>query len=149
LEFVPNEWFVEYMPPDHQMQRTVWEIMDRLEERGDKFVIRRRSPFISKFYRFNKLYGGQLSPAHALFRRLFLMTLDPARTRLIEEHEIFQLPSEIVAIIPPDDLYLLETANLTPERLIVTTDGRLREAVHGHHGFQLVMLETFVRDYLR
>jgi hypothetical protein len=145
LEWVFNEWFVEYMVPGHPAELVVSSILDTLEARGDTLLVRRICPFTTKLYFLSKRYG---SAPQNLMRRFHSLMRDPARVRIVEESEIDPLSEELAAACPPEDVYLVETALLSENGAIVTTDEKLIARVSGREGLTLVPFTAFVRDYV-
>ena len=149
MELVFNEWFVEFMVQEQQKRGLVWRLLDVLEVKGDRLVIKRKSPFVQKFNRLNKLHGNPGQPSRPWFKRFSLLMRAPSSIRLVDEHEIPELPKWVSEVVKDGDLYLVQTAALTNERTIVTTDAPLRDSLNGKDDFRVVLLEDFVAEYLR
>lgn len=144
MELVFDEWFVEYMVPGSGHEAEVWRLLDALERRCDTLCVRRESPFIRKFYRYNKLHQHRARP---LFRRFALLMYNP-KIRIVEEGEIQDVAPAIAQDVSVDDRYLVELAAVTRDRIIVTTDVALSECLHERGGFAAILLEDFAKQYL-
>jgi len=136
------------MAPEPLNVPLIWKLLDAVETKGDQIVIKRRSPFTEKFYRLNKLYGNQGQPWRPAFRRFALLMRDGRRVRIVEDEEIPPLPEAVLPLVDLEDRYLAETAALTAERRIVTTDTKLKDSLDGREGFKVILLQDFLRDYL-
>ncbi len=145
MEWVFNEWFLEYMVPGHANELTVSRIIDSLEAKGDVLLVRRICPFTAKHYSLSKLYS---SVPQNLLRRFHRLMRDPGRVRIVEESQIRPLPSELAQSCPPEDVYLVEVACVGENKTIVTTDGRFISRVNGREGITLISFEEFVGIYL-
>ncbi len=73
---------------------------------------------------------------------------DPSVVRLVDEDEISPLSSSLGPIVPRKDVYLVELASVTADKTIVTTDRALHDQVHGRQGFQVLLLDEFLKSYL-
>ena len=146
MELVWNEWLLEYMTHASGRAPLVGLLLDRLEANHDLLAVRYESPFVTKLYRYKK---SHLSPPdNRPFKRFFLMMFDPAKVRLVYENEIAPLPQEVAAVVPADDLYLIELASATPDKTVVTTDETLIRRLNGVAGFHVVLVEEFLSYYL-
>jgi len=146
LDLVFNEWFVEYMVPESSKSQLIWGLLDAFESKSDRLVVRRKSPFMQKFYRFSKLYGRVGQRSRDVFRRFFLL-LPSDKIWLVDEDEIQPLANAVLDVVNDDDIYLVELAKLTQERTIVTTDRRLRDALDGKEDFRVILLDDFIAEY--
>ncbi len=145
MELVWNEWFVEYMTRASGKRGLVWKLLDCLETKRDVLAVRYRSPLVSKFYRYAKLHP--IPPDNTPFKRFFMMMRDPAKVRLVYDQEIVPLPQDVAALVPDDDLYLIELANVTTEKTVVTTDETLQKRLNGVAGFRVLVLQEFLEYY--
>ncbi len=145
MEWVFNEWFLEYMVPGHAEEPTVSLVIDSLEAKDDVLLVRRICPFTTKLYSLSKQYN---SIPQNLLRRFHRLMRNPQRVRIVEESQILPLPAELAENCPTEDVYLLELARVAGERTIVTTDRRLIARVNGREGMTLMSFEEFVDIYL-
>lgn len=146
MEFVFNEWFIEYMVPGSGHQSMVWQLLDTVEAKGDCIVVRRDSPFTRKFYRFSKELTSQVAP---LFKRFRSLMYNSTTVRMVYEHEIQNLPEALVQTIPRKDVYLAELAAASAHKTIVTTDTPLRDSLDGKEGFRVFLAEDFFEFYAK
>jgi len=148
LDYVFNEWFVEYMSPESSQVQLVWRLLDELEAKNDRLVIRRKSPFIRKFYALNKLYGAVGQASRPVFKRFALLRFSPERIRIVDEHEIQSVLGAVLDGVDNDDHYLVELAAVTEDKTIITTDTQLRDVLNDKEGFRVTLLGDFVSEYL-
>jgi len=133
------------MVPNSGQEKIVWLLLDQIEAKRDKIVVRRDSPFTGKFYRYSKELEGPLKP---LFKRFYLLMWSTT-VRMVEEREIQPLPASLVAMIPRKDVYLAELAATTADKTIVTTDARLKQSLDGNQGFRVHLAQEFLEWYLK
>ncbi len=132
------------MVPGSGRESLVAAVLDQVETRGDVIVIRQKSPFVEKLYRYSKQFAASRRP---LLRRFLLLMRNAAVVRLVFEDEIGPLPDSLVGATPPKDRYLVELGMVTPGRTVVTTDTALKAAVDGMEGFQILLLDEFLSWY--
>lgn len=150
MEIVVNEWLPEYLRPDADANET--ELADRFVkawlDRCDKVVIRRNSPFASKFYTYMYKSGGY--PAfRKRFEVLFHLFLDSERTAIVDECNIKELSQDLAKIVPDDDKYLVELWYSVPGSVIVTTDAPLRNKLIEHDPpAKIYLLNEFLLTYI-
>lgn len=131
------------MVPGSGHELRIDTLLDTVERRGDVLVVRQRSPFIDKLYRFAEQWPERPS----LFRRFFLLLHNTSAVRLVYEHEIRPLSARLEGIVPRKDLYLAELAAVTSDRSIVTTDQTLKDRLDGQEGFRVHLLDDFLVSY--
>jgi len=149
MEIVVNEWLPEYLRPDADANKT--ELVDRFVkawlDKSDRIVIRGNSPFASKFYMYMHQSGGY--PAYRKrFEVLFHLFFDSERTVIVDEGELKELPKEIAAKTPDDDRYLIELWYAKQDRIILTTDKRLKDKLKDIVSLKICLLPEFLKEYL-
>jgi len=148
MEIVVNEWLLEYLRSDARQEDKALAsefVNDWLNARH-KVVIKRNSPFTSKFYR----YMGQSTRSIACRKRfssLFqILFVDSDRTRILDDCDITSLPPDLVDKVPSDDLYLIELWHSVPGSVVVTTDEKLRQKLREHDSSaKIYLLQEFLR----
>jgi len=150
MEIVVNEWLLDYLRPDADLNET--ESADKFVkawlEKSDKVVIRRNSPFASKFYKYMYQSGGYPG-CRKRFEVLFHLFLDFDRTTIVDECGIKELPQDLTRIVPDDDKYLVELWHSVPGSVIVTTDAPLRNKLIEHDSSaRIYLLKEFLPTYI-
>jgi hypothetical protein len=148
MEIVVNEWLLEYLRPDADVEKTKLAIrfIGDWVDRCDRVLIRKSSPFVSKFYKYMGQSGGE-SACRERFSKLFsLLFLDSERTGVFDDCDIQDLPQDLVGVIPSDDRYLIELWHSAPGSVIVTKDTRLKDSLQRHSpSAKIYLLEEFLR----
>jgi hypothetical protein len=151
MEIVVNEWLLDYMRPDSKDSdkiKTFKKFVNAWVKKCDKIVIRRKSPFTSKFYRHMKQFGWNPDFKECSKRLLDLLFYNSDKTIIVEEADIKKLPKEIEEKTPLDDKYLIELAYSSRDKIIVTTDQRLKEKLHDDVDLKIYLLDEFLGEYL-
>ncbi len=148
MEIIVNEWLPEYLRPDADANKT--ELVDRFVkawlDKSDRVVIRGNSPFASKFYTYMHQSGGY--PAYRKrFEVLFHLFFDSERTVRVDEGELKELPKEIAAKTPDDDRYLIELWYAKQDRIVLTTDAKLKDKLKDVLGLKICLLQEFLKEY--
>jgi len=150
MEIVVNEWLLDYLRPDAQESKRTAAIqfLNAFVKKCDKIVIKINSPFVRKFYRFWKRFGWD-SHFHKNFSKLHrLLFRDTDRTIIAYDNEIQVLPDNIAAKTQTDDKYLIELWYLKQDRIVLTTDARLKEKLKDIPNLKICLLEEFLQEYL-
>jgi len=148
MEIIVNEWLPEYLRPDADANNndSADKFVKAWLDRCDKVVIRTNSPFASKFYTYMYQSGGY--PAcRKRFEVLFRLFLDSERTVKVDECDIKELPSDLVKIVPYDDKYLVELWYAKQDRIILTTDAKLKDKLKDVPGLNICLLSDFLKEY--
>lgn len=148
MEIIVNEWLPEYLRPDADASNT--DTADKFVkawlDRCDKVVIRTNSPFASKFYTYMSKSGGY--PAcKKRFEVLFRLFLDSEKTVKVDECDIKELPCDLAKIVPEDDKYLIELWYANKDRIILTTDSRLKDRLKDVPHLNICLLPDFLKEY--
>jgi hypothetical protein len=153
MEFVINEWFLEWHKPDatpeeQQKARTFTKWLINSEHR---IVMLRDSDFTRKLNQIRRDFNFHYMSNLELKLFFSQVIINPARCRIIDEPPV--LPDETIAILkrpsePPlhnieSDIYLFEAAEATIEKIIVTTDTKLIDHFEGQKLFKLWNTEDF------
>lgn len=133
MEIVVNEWLLDYLRPDakEEDKNLAMKFVNSWVQNCHKVVIRRNSPFTSKFYRYMGQSGGDIA-CRQRFSKLFgVLFLDPERTRILDDCDVKALPKDLADKIPSDDKYLIELWHSVPGSVVVTTDEKLKDSLQG------------------
>jgi hypothetical protein len=149
MEIVINEWLLEYLRPDAQKsdKRQAVQFLNVFLKKRDILVIKRDSPFVDKFYRFMKQFGHDKNFKENFSKLHHILFRDADKTIIAEENDLHGLPDEITDRTPADDLYLIELWFAKKERIILTTDVRLKEKLNDVSCLNIRLVSEFLQDY--
>ncbi|MBC7775157.1 MAG: hypothetical protein H7246_06925 [Phycisphaerae bacterium] len=154
MEFVINEWFLEWHKPDaiSEEQRKARVFTSWLLKREYRIVVLRNCDFTQKLNDIRRKFGYH--PMGGIQLKIFFsqIFMNVERCRIVDIPP--ELPPEIEAILkrPPEnplkniesDRYLFESAETTEEKIIVTTDTKLMAHFEGNGRYQLWGVEEFI-----
>lgn len=143
MQFVFNEWFAEYICSTNERQTLILDILERMKVRGDVLVVAHGSPFFQKLCGLNK---GQVSPGLRLFFRILY---DSDRVQFVYPDKMPPMDTAVLETIPTKDRYLVHIMSITRDKVLITTDGPLWEAVNRIEGYTARLLEDFIPEYLK
>ena len=150
MEIIVNEWLLDYLRPDAQeAERTAAiQFLNAFDKKCDKIVIKKQSQFVGKFYNYSKL-SEQFVNSKPLFSRLHLLFRDADKTIIADDNDLQTLPDDIATKTPTDDKYLIELWYSKQERIVLTTDMKLKEKLKDIPNLKIRILEEFLQDYLQ
>lgn len=150
MEIVVNEWLLDYMCPNSDSNKTAIAIhfINAVVKKCDKIVTRRPSPFVSKFYRYMKEFGWDPRFKERYKKLNHLLFLNSDKVIIADNIDIEKLPKEVEKKIPNDDRYLIELAYSSEDKIIITTDKRLKEKLYDVDDLRVYLLEEFLVEYL-
>ena len=148
MEIVVNEWLLEYLRPDARdcERNLAMRFINGWVSKCDRIVISPSNPFTQKFLNYFQQSNFDL-PSYERFKTLHFLFRDPGKTILVYEHEIEKLPPELEAKVPPDDKYLIELAYSKPDRVILTSDAKLKEQLRDEIDLKIYLVEEFLANY--
>ena len=157
MEFVINEWFLEWHKPtaSSEEQRKARVFTNWLLTSKHKIVVLRHCDFTQKLNRlrrdfnYHPMCGQQLK---IFFTQVFMNTekcriveIPPELPAKIEE--ILDRPTESPLTNIESDRYLFESAETTEEKIIVTTDVKLINHFEGNGHYQLWSVDDFFEKF--
>ena len=150
MEIVADEWLLEYMCPGIALDKISMakRFINAVVKKCDKIVIGRATPFVSKFYHFMKRFGWDIDFKKRYSKLNHLFFHNSNKTIIVDKADINKLPKEIEKKTPPDDKYLIELAYSSEDRIILTTDGRLKEKFRDEVDLKIYLLKEFLQEYL-
>ena len=150
MQIVVNEWLLDYMCPNTDPRKTFMAIqfVNAVVKKCDKIVVGRATPFVSKFYHYMKSFGWDTDFKKRFSKLNQLLFRNSDKTMVVDEADIEKLPKEIEEKAPPDDKYLIGLGYSSQDRIIVTTDQRLKEKFQDDVGLKIYLLEEFLESYL-
>ena len=145
-----DEWLLHDLRGDNgrQAQVRAGELLQKIRQVCDHIVLRKGSPWAQKAYELME-YNDPVVRALSKYLHSAILR-DPQKCRALEGGRIPPLPLEVERVIPPDDLYLLETYAASKAESFITTDTRLRGVLERIEGFNVntVLKEDFLAQYL-
>jgi hypothetical protein len=150
MEIVVNEWLLEYLRPDAPPtnRESAVRFVNALVRKCDKIVIKRNSPFVTKFYRFMGQFGWDASFKKRFSKLNRLLFLDPDKTIIADVSDIEALPEGIADRTPSDDIYLIELWYSKQDRIVLTTDADLKDKLKDIPDLKIYLLGEFLPVYI-
>ncbi|MFH1318699.1 MAG: hypothetical protein ABIH71_06760 [Candidatus Omnitrophota bacterium] len=148
MEIVVNEWLLDYMLPDSTKQQKdfVVQFIDIWINRCDRVLIRRPSPFVNKFYRYWKSIENDQASRKRFKLLNSLLFLNSDKTRIIDDADVQPLPMELSQKVPMDDKYLIELAYVSTDKIVITTDAKLKDKLKDEQALKIYLLEDFIKE---
>ncbi len=148
MQLVINEWFLDFLVPkvDPEKMDKVNSFLKIVHDNSHILVIGRENNFTSKFYKYMKRYGWDIEFKNRFQKIRNLLFYDSLRTLIVDESELTILSEEIVSITPADDLYLVKLAFSTKDKVIITTDNRLKEALNNVLKLSVLLLDDYLKE---
>lgn len=150
MEIIVNEWLLEYLRPDAQEpdKTAVRQFLNAFLKKQDKIVIKRNSPFVDKFHRFMKQFGGNTGFKENFSKLHQILFRNADKTIIAYDRDLQELPDDIAAKTPPDDKYLIELWYSNQDRIVLTTDVRLKEKLKEVPNLKIHLFPEFLQQYL-
>lgn len=153
MEFVVNEWLPEYFKPNasNDEKEKLEKFLNRFLGKEDKIYVRRPSEFLRKILRYAKDYQDYPKVYENIHKFITVVLLDSNRCSFIDENE-FQLQDHIRAKLieggnTESDAYLFEAASMTENKIIVTTDKKLKDWMEEQTEYKIELLDDFLANY--
>jgi len=149
MEIVVNEWLLDYLCPNAQEseRKAALQFLNAFVRKTDKIVLRSHSPFVDKFYDYSKR-SEQFTNIKPLFSILHLLFRNADKTIIAYDRDLQTLPDDIAAKTPPGDKYLIELWYSKQDRIVLTTDTRLKDKLKDIPGLKICLLQDFLPEYL-
>jgi hypothetical protein len=152
MELVVNEWFPEYLAEREnlQTQKLLIDFLQRLKANNHKMVIKKGSPVEDKMLRLPKFipYDAKFKIRYDFVLQQFVF--NSSRCRLIQKESLVVLSPQVIEKLSEgnyiSDQYLFETAAVTEDKTIITTDERLVEQMRTTQGFKLILLSDYLMN---
>ncbi len=152
MEFVINEWYLDWHRPDAapSEQAAARKFLEWLQASQHRVVVLRDSPFIQKLHTYRRDFNYH--PMCKIFLKQFFTILENAdRCRILEEpptlppeiEELLRRPLENPLSNYESDRYLFESSETTDAKIIITTDVKLVKHFEGNGRFQLWSVDEF------
>jgi len=150
MEIVVNEWLLDYLHPntEESKRNLTLKFINTLVKKCDKMLIRRSSPFVKKFYMYMKQFEQDLNFKRRFKKMNELLFRNPDKTTIIDDEDVKFLPKEFEQKVPIDDKYLVELAYSSVDKIIITTDEKLKERIKDESDLKIYLFEEFMKNYL-
>jgi hypothetical protein len=153
MELVVNEWLPEYFKPDatHQEKQKLETFLHKFLDSKDMLVVRNPCEFLRKIYRYGKDYQNNTKTYNLITNFIKLILQDSERCRFINDND-FELPESVRNKLVEggntvSDTYLFEAASVTENKLIITTDVKLKALMDDFDKYKVELLDTFLTAY--
>ncbi len=148
MEIVVNEWLLDYMCPGTQQCKAdlADQFVDAWESRCDKLLIRFHTPFFRKFHGYMERFHWSIASKRRLKRLRFLF-YNSNKTRIIDDNDVTPLSPEVQAKTHHKDIYLIELAYCSPDRIVITTDERLKESLKDEEDLTIYSPDEFLSEF--
>jgi hypothetical protein len=153
MELVVNEWLPEYFKPDatHQEKQKLETFLHKFLDSKDMLVVRNPCEFLRKIYRYGKDYQNNTKTYNLITNFIKLILQDSERCRFINDND-FALPESVRNKLVEggntvSDTYLFEAASVTENKLIITTDVKLKALMDDFDKYKVELLDTFLTAY--
>jgi len=148
MEIVLNEWLLHYSKHDADIKKKelVYKFLQFLKNNNFKLVIDWKCPFIRKFQTFWDASKADYQ-SHSLFKILYHLLIDSNKVKYVELDDVSILPDEVVKCCPGNDLYLMQLAFNSKDRVIITKDEKLIEKMSVYPELKIMSPEDFLKRY--
>jgi len=147
MEISIDEWIVHYIS-DPQKCGIAFNLLERVYNKCDKFVALQGGGLMAKIWSMSEDFGSWEQNSRGVakyFFSYFLYNSDKFIQRISQT--LCPLPEDLRQQTPNDDIYLVETAMNTQDKLILTTDGRLKEKLSGWQELNIQLVDEFLQKY--
>ncbi len=152
MDFVVNEWLPEYFRPDASQEEKILleTFLQKFMQKEDRIFVKQPSEFLNKIYRYAKLYQTN-SKVYSLIVLFINLVLRDSRRCVFVNDDIILLPEQLQVKLQEgnyaSDTYLFEAASITENKVIITTDVRLRNHLRDISEYHVTLLKDFIADY--
>ncbi len=154
MDLVVNEWLPEYFTPAASAEEKILLqiFLQRFIEKGDRIIVKEPSPFISKVLRYAKDFQKLHEVVTPIRDFIKIILEDSNRCVRVSDDEIKELPEAVTGKLNVgnygSDTYLFEAAScIDEEKIIVTTDVRLKVQFEEDNWCRLELLADFLESY--
>lgn len=147
MDVTVDEWLFHYLTSNNEEEYLRAEdILNKMFERCDRIVLLKGSPMNEKI---NLLSKTDLPKQRNIIKNFFRkFAYNSQKLELVEN--VDELSNETTKLLPKQerdkDKYLIQTALATDDKVIVTTDGKLKESIHEKCGIRVKLVEEFWKE---
>jgi len=143
-----NEWIFHDIRGENgwHAQERAGLFLQALKEAPDRVVVQRGSRWTEKAW---ALWRETDARVQVLSKFLYLgILIDAQKCVYLGPDQVQDLPPDLAARVPADDIYLFQAALAGGANIIVTTDERLVGAVEAarDHGIQMSLRDVFMAE---
>jgi len=148
MTIVIDEWIVHFIEEQNK-NKEAFDFLQKVYEKCDKLVTIEGGPLMKKIYGVMKGASNWRNTAQVQLAKYFIQNFvkNSDKFILLNENELDDVPDEIQRQIPSKDLYLVQAHINTPNSVILTTDGRLKERVEANSRIGVALVEDFLDSY--
>lgn len=150
MEIVVDEWLLEYMRPNTDLMKTsiAIQFINAVVKKCDKIVIGRSTPFVSKFHQYMGNFSWNTNFKKRFSKLNQLLFYNSDKTIIVDDSDMKELSKEIQEKTHHKDKYLIKLVYSSNNRIIVTTDQRLKEELQNEADLKIYLLKDFLVGYL-
>lgn len=147
MEITIDEWIVHFIF-DSQRRKDAAQFLETVFQKCDTFVAVKGGGFTQKIWWMSR-ESKNWDPAARILAKYFLGSFlwNSDKFHLLDESNLNPVPPEIERETPPDDRYLVKTAMSTPDKLILTTDSRLKKKLSHRQELTIHLVDEFLQQY--
>lgn len=147
MEITVDEWIV-YFISDPQRRKDALRFLEKLFQKCDKLCTMGGEALDQKIWRMDK-ESENWDPIGRRFVKWFIaqIRINPNKFRILEGSDLKILPADLEQETPPDDLYLVKAAMNTADKLILTTDSKLKERLSSKQELIILLVNEFLPQY--
>ncbi|MEM3341137.1 MAG: hypothetical protein QW728_00425 [Thermoplasmata archaeon] len=147
MEITIDKWRVHYISEPNKCAEA-FSFLEKVFEKCDKLVTLEDAKFTKKIWNMSKEsvhWDSARRKAARYFFRYFLYNSN--KFSILKKTSIIPISDELRRKVPEDDVYLVDTAINTKDRLILTTDSRLKEKLSITTEVKVILLDDFLSEY--
>jgi hypothetical protein len=147
MEITIDEWLIYYIS-DQEKAGIAYGFLEKVFKKCDRFVALKNGKLDKKVFWLSK-QSGQWEPKRRIVAKYFFNNffMNSEKYFRIDESEPPEMPENIARLVPEDDVYLIRTALKTEEKLVLTSDLRLREKLSKISDIKILLVDEFLSDY--
>jgi len=147
MEITIDEWLIHYIS-DQEKARVAYYFLEKVFKKCDRFVTLKNGKLDKKVFWLSK-QSGEWEPKRRIVAKYFFnyFFMNSEKFFRMDESETPEMPENIARLTPEDDIYLIRTALKTEEKLVLTSDVRLREKLSEISDIKILLVNEFLSDY--
>jgi len=147
MEITIDEWIVHFIS-EPQKREVAVKFLEKIHQKCDKLVTIRGGALDQKIWTMAKSSQSWDAEGRKLVKWfMWEFRNNSNKFRVLEESDAEPLSADLGREVPEDDLYIVKTTICTSDRLIVTTDGKLRDRLSGRPELIVRLVDEFLETY--
>lgn len=148
MDITINEWLFYYLSnTEEHLYVVAHKILTRLYDKCDRIVYAKGSPMNEKI---NQLSEFKLPKQRDAIKDFFRKFSYNSEKMLLIETELPNLSEELINSLPrkekDKDIYLVQKCFATTDKIIVTEDEDLKNAINGKFGIKVKLVSEFLEE---